>query len=85
MYKYLEENQKLFYRTKDVLSSPCEVDWAAMVENGCDWVKEKYPTVYEDYKAQSTCYIDPFTGDECEIEITPKTEMLKRKGGLGNV
>lgn len=82
-----QDDQKLYYRTRDILSAPCKVDWTMLVEKGVDWVQLKYPTVYKAYASQSTEYVDPFTGEEKEIEISPRRESSKKseKGGVGNV
>ncbi len=80
-----QDDQKFYYRTRDVLSDPCKVDWTMLVEKGVDWVQQKYPTVYKAYALQSTIYTDPFTGEEKEIELKKKVEKKARTGGLGNV
>lgn len=83
-----QDDRKLYYRTKDILTDPCKVDWTMLVENGVAWVKEKYPTVAEEYERQSTAYIDPFSGDSLKIDISPKgtkSKKSKHSGGLSNV
>ncbi len=82
-----QDDQKLYYVTKHIDTSPCTVDWTLLVEKGVDWVKQKYPTVAEEYEKQSVGYINPFTGAACEIELSPKKPYSSNgeKGGLSNV
>ena len=59
-----------------------------LVESGVDWVKEKYPTVYKEYASQSVNYVDPFTGNSLEIDISSKgtkRSSSEKSGGLSNV
>lgn len=80
------EDDKHYYRTRDLLDNNDEVDWALLIDDSIAHMKEKFPDQAKAYTDIAYTYIDPFDGLVKDIPRREKPKPREERGsGIRNV